>query len=402
MLPMTCVLLCFVVYIFAFFCFQYYSEDFGMDDFGMGDAYRVCKTLWGCFLFCFGYGLRFGGGLADIMKTSFNIRYLYDFMFFLIINLILLNVVFGIIIDTFGELRAEKEENDTKTTEICFICNIDKEVFDRVAPSGFRRHIQHDHKMWNYLFFIVHLHEQDKDDDDGLEWYVRRCIEKTDLQWFPLNKAMCLDQKESDDEILRQRLAVDVEDVEVSLGTDIAAFKESMRVSIQDIVHSAVTGHNSIVEKVQEESVKTKIEPPKINPVAELDLAIQIMEISNLMLSDTELKQIQCRVIAHDDKTFHTVQSLKSSRNRIIFEQKIVPIAEGISFNDKKRMRIQIIQTIGKVARSIAVIELAYDDLHMANGTTLRLPFRVEGHESDSIIQLSCCGTISTVLFDQY
>ena len=54
MLPMTCVLLCFVVYIFAFFCFQYYSEDFGMDDFGMGDAYRVCKTLWGCFLFCFG------------------------------------------------------------------------------------------------------------------------------------------------------------------------------------------------------------------------------------------------------------------------------------------------------------------------------------------------------------
>ena len=36
--------------------------------------------------------------------------------------------------------------------------------------------------------------EQDKDDDDGLEYYVRHCIEDGDLTWFPKNKAIRLSE----------------------------------------------------------------------------------------------------------------------------------------------------------------------------------------------------------------
>merc|ERR1711967_102301 len=32
--------------------------------------------------------------------------------------------------------------------------------------------------MWNYLSFILFIWEQDKDDDDGLELYVRHLLEK--------------------------------------------------------------------------------------------------------------------------------------------------------------------------------------------------------------------------------
>merc|ERR1711907_905488 len=135
--------------------------------------------------------------------------------------------------------------------------------------------------------------------------YVRRCVVKKTLDWFPLNKAMCLDQKESDDEILRQRLDVEIKGVEAILENDIVAFKESMKTSIQDIIHSAVEGHNIIVEKVEQNSVDFG---PRFNPVAEVDLSVQLVTINNLLLSDSELKQIHCRVIASDEKTFFSIK----------------------------------------------------------------------------------------------
>lgn len=64
------------------------------------------------------------------------------------------------------------------------------QVFDRASdqPEGFRTHVRVDHNMWNYLSFIFLLWEQDKDDDDGLEQYVRRAIAAHDIAWFPMNK----------------------------------------------------------------------------------------------------------------------------------------------------------------------------------------------------------------------
>ena len=58
--------------------------------------------------------------------------------------------------------------------------------------AGFRRHIVEDHSMWNYMRFIIYIWEQDQDDDDGLEFYVRACLEREDLTWFPINQAQCL------------------------------------------------------------------------------------------------------------------------------------------------------------------------------------------------------------------
>jgi len=69
------------------------------------------------------------------------------------------------------------------------------ESFDRAAdtPGGFRRHIKDDHFMWDYLHFIVFIWEQDKDEDDGLELYVRNLIKAADITWLPVGRAICLD-----------------------------------------------------------------------------------------------------------------------------------------------------------------------------------------------------------------
>ncbi|RYG94048.1 hypothetical protein EON65_58040, partial [archaeon] len=131
--------------------------------------------------------MRQGGGIGEVMLVTVGPLWLTVFTYFLIVIVMILNIVFGIIIDTFSSLRADKERRLVDTTEVCFICGIDKQVFDRASdePEGFTTHIKLDHNMWNYLYYIFMLWEQDRDDDDGLEQYVRRAIDANEITWFP-------------------------------------------------------------------------------------------------------------------------------------------------------------------------------------------------------------------------
>ena len=133
------------------------------------------------------------GNFGPDMFQALDARWIFYFLYDLAIRFVLLNVVRGITVDTFSELREVKLERLRDTQETCFICGINKQIFDRDKNSkGFRVHIKVEHNMWNYLFFMIHLWEQDKDDDDGLEQYVRRCIDSLDISWMPANKAISL------------------------------------------------------------------------------------------------------------------------------------------------------------------------------------------------------------------
>lgn len=89
-------------------------------------------------------------------------------------------------------------DREDRINNYCTICDLTKLDIDRAAdtPGGFRRHIKQEHHMWNYLKFMIFLQNQDQDDDDGLELYVRQCIERKDVSWFPMGQAMCMLQDE--------------------------------------------------------------------------------------------------------------------------------------------------------------------------------------------------------------
>lgn len=198
---------------------------------------KDCSTLWKCFQFAVGYGLRYPNGVSEQMKHTLGTRYPVDVLFFLVVLIVLLNVVFGIIIDTFGNLRNKKIQRLIDTTEKCFICGIDKQIFDRSShqPNGFKTHITTDHNMWNYLYFIIYVWEQDKDDDDGLEQYVRRCLETNDISWFPMNKALRLTITNKAEDELRNQLGNDMKGLEDHLMDKISSFQTYLNESIDKI-----------------------------------------------------------------------------------------------------------------------------------------------------------------------
>jgi len=51
-------------------------------------------------------------------------------MFFFIVIIITLNLIFGVIIDNFADLRTEKQRNDEILRNTCFICGMKIEIFD--------------------------------------------------------------------------------------------------------------------------------------------------------------------------------------------------------------------------------------------------------------------------------
>lgn len=109
---------------------------------------------------------------------------------------ILLNIIFGIIIDTFGQLREENNNRTWDAKNICFVCDLERQVFDRELEGGFETHQEVDHNIWMYLFFIIHLREIESADLNGNESHVLKMFETGDIGWFPMAKSLRLQRIE--------------------------------------------------------------------------------------------------------------------------------------------------------------------------------------------------------------
>ena len=99
-------LLCFIiVYLYSIIGFVLFPDDFRTTE---GDL--QCETITECLVFVLTSGLRAGGGIGDLLHDRRSTgRTLYDFSFFVIVIVCLLNIVSGIIIDTFAQLRDERQ-----------------------------------------------------------------------------------------------------------------------------------------------------------------------------------------------------------------------------------------------------------------------------------------------------
>lgn len=104
-----------------------------------------------------------------------------------------MNIIFGIIIDTFAELRDEKNNKDYDHKNKCFICNNDRTLFEK-GGINFDRHIVKEHSCWNYLYYIVYLRKKNTIDFNGTESDIAKKISKDDISWFPIGQALALNR----------------------------------------------------------------------------------------------------------------------------------------------------------------------------------------------------------------
>ena len=109
-------ILTFILTIFVMYCYAVLTSEMFFDTLSSNGQSPVdCTHLWDCFLYHINFGIRSGGGIADVTNSVSPIdqpgyyvsKFFFDLMFFILINIISLNIIFGIIIDTFADMRDE-------------------------------------------------------------------------------------------------------------------------------------------------------------------------------------------------------------------------------------------------------------------------------------------------------
>jgi len=139
-------------------------------------------------------GLRSGGGIGDVAprisykydeKKKFFSKLLLDILFSILVNMILGNIFFGVIIDTFNELRDLRDIKINDQKNKCFMCHRDR--YDNIHNEDFDTHREERHGVFNYVFFIIYLFKKNLQTYSRVEEYVWTQINMGRIDWFPYN-----------------------------------------------------------------------------------------------------------------------------------------------------------------------------------------------------------------------
>ena len=164
-----------------------------------------CHSSIQCFLTLISYGTRAGGGIGDALpivsfKKDINMfigRFFYDMTFYIFIIMIMGNVTFGLIVDTFGGLRDDTYNYEQDRTNKCFICQISKDMC-LLKNIVFDTHIKKNHNLWSYVDFLCYLHLYNANDFTRVEGSVWDKLLNKDYDWLPIIQDEGEDEDEDD------------------------------------------------------------------------------------------------------------------------------------------------------------------------------------------------------------
>lgn len=187
-LVLTVMLLTIIVYIYTVIAFNFFRKFYVQEEDEAVD--RKCHDMLTCFVFHLYKGVRAGGGIGDEIEPpdgdDYEVyRILFDITFFFFVIIILLAIIQGLIIDAFGELRSQLESVKEVMESQCFICGMGKDNFDKV-PHGFDTHVQQEHNLANYMFFLMHLINKPDTEYTGQETYVWNMYTQRCWDFFPV------------------------------------------------------------------------------------------------------------------------------------------------------------------------------------------------------------------------
>ena len=161
----------------------------------MDDGTELCSSYLECFLYLFNYGIRAGGVPFNIKidrQDGFWSEFLFSWVFYFIIILIVLNIINGIIVDTFQALREQNNQIDEEKTNVCFICSLHRSNFE-IKGIDFDYHQQHEHNIDNYFKYILKIKKTDEHDLNSIDFQVFNSIKQHKIEFFPIKKAKSLE-----------------------------------------------------------------------------------------------------------------------------------------------------------------------------------------------------------------
>jgi hypothetical protein len=193
-----------LLYEFAGWAF-YFQRDRFYETAGRDKPDHMCRSLLYCFLTMINNGMRWHCGVGKITRSESYIlhfwpfihRFAFDLLFFWLIEAIMLKIVYGMILDSFGELRQEHYLIEKDMANNCFICNVEKDECEKNNIS-FQEHCNEVHNVWDYAFYMITLRMADPSSLNSINARNRKKIMEKGVDWLPdanLDKLEDLHQK---------------------------------------------------------------------------------------------------------------------------------------------------------------------------------------------------------------
>ena len=184
-----------IVFCFSFFEFMFMREYYYSNDYmniSDSEINLYCDTIYYCFISILHYGfnpnnLLFIGGSINRSKPIFFVKLVIDLLLFCFVFSLGFNVFLGVIINSLKEFNELMIDNQKSINEKCFICGIPRYKIDR-EEKGWTYHYKREHNIFSYIYFLSKLKNKNFYECDGVEKYVKKCIEKEKLSFLPLKK----------------------------------------------------------------------------------------------------------------------------------------------------------------------------------------------------------------------
>ena len=172
-----------------------------------GKKENFCQNLFECTINIFNHGVRSGGGIGDLLEAKnyekekglYFLRFFTDFIFYICVVLLLLNMFNGVIVTTFSQIREESNKKEEDMKNRCYICNINRVDFQK-NKVDFGEHQKYEHNINNYIkffIFLLNINEKDMDSDQS---FINQCIKERDIKFFPVNAARSIGEIDPEEE----------------------------------------------------------------------------------------------------------------------------------------------------------------------------------------------------------
>ena len=159
-----------------------------------------CLTYQQCFLSIVTDGIRGGGGMGfsikKINEDDYFVEFLLEWIFYFSIILILLNIINGIIVDTFQALREEANAQYETKMNVCFICSLNRSIFER-RGIDFDFHKEIEHNCLSYFHYLYKILQTDEQELNSLDYQVLLSYRQARTDFFPVNTSLSISQNQS-------------------------------------------------------------------------------------------------------------------------------------------------------------------------------------------------------------
>lgn len=161
---------------------------------------ELCENLLHCALSFFTWGIRATGGIGDKIsyptysdREEFYYAMIFDWFFFVVVNLLGLNLIFGAIIDSFTDCRLRKEQSVADIKGHCFVCGLPPSWFQQ-SVQAFEQHLNEDHNLWGYFAYIYSLRKTPKANLQGINKKVFLQVCSQEIAWLPTYRCRKLEK----------------------------------------------------------------------------------------------------------------------------------------------------------------------------------------------------------------